>query len=88
MRYSWLWAICILLKESPYFKGKDFSIPANNLRNNNLIALVFTLGQKVGGQNGRVPNNTGMVLVKTRGRGSYPAFLIRDYAIVFGIWVY
>ena len=71
--------------------GQSVSTPKNPVLSDEDFKFLETLtetiidssriypGQKVADQMGN--NNTGIVLVKPGGRGSYPAFWIRDYAM-------
>jgi len=65
-------------QESPILSGKDFQF-LQTLTETIIDSSRIYPGQKVADKMGT--NNTGMVLVKTRGEGSYPAFWIRDYAM-------
>ncbi|WP_157941210.1 MULTISPECIES: glucosidase family protein [Arenibacter] len=65
-------------QESPILSGKDFQF-LQTLTETIIDSSRIYPGQKVADKMGT--NNTGMVLVKPGGRGSYPAFWIRDYAM-------
>jgi hypothetical protein len=64
--------------KNPILSGKDFQF-LENLTATIIDSSRIYPGQKVADQMGT--NNTGSILVKPGGRGSYPAFWIRDYAM-------
>tara|TARA_R110002049_G_scaffold61722_2_gene165654 strand:+ start:1399 stop:2961 length:1563 start_codon:yes stop_codon:yes gene_type:complete len=68
----------VITPKSPILSGKDFQF-LESLTATIIDSSRIYPGQKVADQMGN--NNTGSILVKPGGRGSYPAFWIRDYAM-------